>query len=269
MDTTNGREPAPADTGPTEAASHRSAPPDDGSPAAHDPDRRRTIWFEIAAVVCVGVVMDLFTAAWALGWTGWAGEPDDGADDAYTTTWLITRSVAVVVPVLYIIRVSGERPEHFGLVRPRPWSDLGVGLVLFVISIVGWTAAVGALDWALADPGVGSADDWTSPDVVSGPVGPLAWGLVLIGLVANSVAEELVMRGYLIPRLRDATGSAPLAIVVSALLFGAYHMHYGLADASVIVLGGLIFGLYFVAFGRLWPLVVAHTVWNLSTYAWA
>ena len=73
----------------------------------------------------------------------------------------------------------------------------------------------------------------------------------------NGFHEELVMRGYFIPRFEQIFGSTFIAVTLSSLLFGAYHAYLGWRGVLSATVIGLIYGVVFARFRRLWPLVVA------------
>src|SRR5882724_11513538 len=84
----------------------------------------------------------------------------------------------------------------------------------------------------------------------------VAWTLAACG-------EEFVYRGYLLTRLARALGGAPRAwlgaLTVTSVLFGVGHAYQGLSGMITAGLGGLAFGLLYMATGRnLWVSVVAH-----------
>ena len=83
-------------------------------------------------------------------------------------------------------------------------------------------------------------------------------------MIANSFAEELVMRAYLIDRLYRLLGSKYLAVGLSAVMFGSYHLYQGFWPGFVAAsLTGIILGYYFIGTRRILPLVFAHTAYNL------
>jgi membrane protease YdiL (CAAX protease family) len=50
--------------------------------------------------------------------------------------------------------------------------------------------------------------------------------------------------------------------LVSTVLFALYHLYYGAYDAAVVGITGLIFACYYVARGRLLPLILAHGLYD-------
>jgi membrane protease YdiL (CAAX protease family) len=89
--------------------------------------------------------------------------------------------------------------------------------------------------------------------------------LFIVAQLANGFAEELVMRGYLIPRFEDLFGSTGKALVLSSVLFASYHLYQGLYGAGSALVMGLVFGVAFIAMRRLWPIAAAHALLNISS----
>jgi CAAX protease family protein len=65
---------------------------------------------------------------------------------------------------------------------------------------------------------------------------------ILLSTTAG-ICEETIFRGYLQKQLFAWLKSAPLAVVISALAFGAGHIYQGAKSATVIVVYGLLFGI--------------------------
>jgi len=86
-------------------------------------------------------------------------------------------------------------------------------------------------------------------------------------IIANSVAEELVMRAILIDRLQKLFGKTWIAILVPALLFGSYHIYQGVTGLVCATLMGVVFGIHYARYCRLLPLVIAHTICSIFSYA--
>lgn len=82
--------------------------------------------------------------------------------------------------------------------------------------------------------------------------------MLIVIAFANGWAEEVIVVGYLLTRLRQLRVSAPVALVCSALLRGAYHLYQGFGAGLGNVAMGLVFGYAWQRTGRLWPLILAH-----------
>jgi len=90
--------------------------------------------------------------------------------------------------------------------------------------------------------------------------------VLVLSAVQNALLEEVVVVGYLLTRLRQAGLSAPVAIGTSALVRGSYHLYQGLGGFFGNAAMGLLFGWLYHRWGRVTPLVVAHTVLDLVAF---
>jgi membrane protease YdiL (CAAX protease family) len=173
---------------------------------------------------------------------------------------LVVSSLQISAPILYILWRSGRPLAAFGFLRPRWFLDAGAGVLVFfaawMVNNIGWRLAYSIFGSMLLEG--------TSRDAVFHV--PRSAGALLvffIAMAANAFAEELAMRGYLITRLRQLGASPVLALVISAGLFGSYHIYQGLWASILVTLFGVVFALAFLWLGRLWPLVVGHFLLDL------
>ncbi|WP_422743897.1 CPBP family intramembrane glutamic endopeptidase [Mycobacterium sp. WMMD1722] len=88
------------------------------------------------------------------------------------------------------------------------------------------------------------------------------WRIPVLLLIAfaNGWAEEIIVVGFLLTRLRQLRVNPVAAIVVSSLLRGAYHLYQGFGAGLGNVAMGLVFGHAWQRTGRLWPLIIAHAL---------
>jgi membrane protease YdiL (CAAX protease family) len=85
--------------------------------------------------------------------------------------------------------------------------------------------------------------------------------ILIVGVFA-AVGEELLFRSVLIRLLDDWFKNVHLAVLVSALLFSAFHLQFfGFLPRFFL---GLVFGYLFVWSGSLWLPILAHFVNNAS-----
>ncbi len=86
------------------------------------------------------------------------------------------------------------------------------------------------------------------------------WRVPVLALSAwqNGIAEEVIVTGYLLVRLRELGVSPTRALVASAVLRGSYHLYQGLGGFAGNLAMGLLFARLFQRNGRVLPLVIAH-----------
>ncbi|MET3179399.1 CPBP family intramembrane glutamic endopeptidase [Variovorax gossypii] len=80
--------------------------------------------------------------------------------------------------------------------------------------------------------------------------------MVLALSVVNGLYEEVFLLGYLQKGLRHH--GASFALGVSVLVRVLYHLYQGPHGALSLVVVGIVFGLFYLRTGWLWPVVFAH-----------
>jgi membrane protease YdiL (CAAX protease family) len=154
------------------------------------------------------------------------------------------------------LAVRGWTRHRVGLTAPRPMDLLqAVGLILLVL-MASWSL------W-LVFSGLAPSAAVSVAQTARGLVAPsLGIGTVLAVSCVNALFEELFLCGYLITALRRRYGEWP-AVAASAGIRLSYHFYQGVASLFGLVPVGLAFGIVFARRGRLWPLVVAHALFDM------
>ncbi len=180
---------------------------------------------------------------------------------AFRATFL-RNSALLVILALFLWR-DAQGLDAVGLERESFWEATrfglpALGLLMFSHFLLSVLIAAVAL-------GVGA-------EVVEAEVGQrrivmdtllaerLAWtaGIVVVG----SITEEVVFRGFLLPRLRHALGSWVLAAAVSVVAFGLGHLYEGVL-ATVQTAGiAAVLSVVFLLRRHLMPCIVAHVGFN-------
>ncbi|WP_111768127.1 CPBP family intramembrane glutamic endopeptidase [Nakamurella deserti] len=94
------------------------------------------------------------------------------------------------------------------------------------------------------------------------------WTIPVLVLAAleNGFLEEVLVVGYLLTRLRQLRVDPWVAVALSALLRGSYHLYQGWGQALGNLLMGLVFGFVWLKWRRLWPLIGAHTLIDVGAF---
>jgi membrane protease YdiL (CAAX protease family) len=166
-----------------------------------------------------------------------------------------------LVPAFLALYLLGQtnRPagEAIGLDRHRPGFDLGFGaLVALGIGVPGLGLYLGAraLDLNTQVQASGLTDNWWTVPVL------------LLSALQNAVLEEVVVIGYLFTRLRQLGWGWGMIIGLSALVRGSYHLYQGFGGFAGNLIMGVIFGLVYLRWKRVGPLVVAHTLLDVAAF---
>ena len=94
---------------------------------------------------------------------------------------------------------------------------------------------------------------------------PLPLFLILVTVLIQSSAEELICRGFLYQRLRRSFKNPLVAIIGNSVFFGLIHLgNDGVGPLAIldICLSGLLFSLMVYYFDSIWCAFAAHTAWN-------
>ncbi len=152
---------------------------------------------------------------------------------------------------LYLLWRSGTSPTRLGLGRMRWRADVLGGLGLAALIGIPGLLLYLAARWlgmnAQVEPTALHDSWWRIP-------------VLIFSAFANGFAEEVVVVGYLITRLKQLGLSQNRAILASSVLRGLYHLYQGFGAGLGNLAMGLVFGYAWCRTGRLWPLVIAHGV---------
>jgi uncharacterized protein len=163
----------------------------------------------------------------------------------------IAQLVAWGALALYLLWRSGFSPARIGLGRLRWRADvlggLGLAALIGIPGLLFYLAARWLGMNAEVEPSALHNSWWRIP-------------VLIIAAFANGFAEEVVVVGYLITRLRQLGLSENRSILASSVLRGLYHLYQGFGAGLGNLVMGLIFGYAWCRTGRLWPLVIAHGI---------
>ncbi|MBA8792747.1 membrane protease YdiL (CAAX protease family) [Friedmanniella endophytica] len=143
----------------------------------------------------------------------------------------------------------------FDLRRPLP--DLVAGLLIAVgIGIPGLGLYLGARALGLNTTVAASAltDHWWTVPVL------------VLAAAENAVLEETIMLGFLFTRFRQLGWRIGVIIAVSATIRGSYHLYQGFGGFVGNLIMGVIFGFLYTRFRRVMPMVVTHTLLDVTAF---
>ncbi|MCH9640738.1 MAG: CPBP family intramembrane metalloprotease [Actinomycetia bacterium] len=224
--------------------------------------QRRALRIEIAIVLAVSFALSAYTAVLRLIESTLLGLSDQtvalnpsrspyGLIDLGLNLAGVFQLLAWGALAVYLLWRSGFSPRQIGLGRIRWRPD--------VLGGVGLAALIGVPGLALYQIarmlGVNASvepaelyDTW--------------WRIPVLLLLAfgNGWAEEVIVVGFLLTRLRQLKVNPWLALAISSLLRGAYHLYQGFGAGLGNVVMGMVFGYAWQRTGRLWPLIIAHAL---------
>ena len=172
--------------------------------------------------------------------------PLSGADDPRLGLFLL----AMHGGQLGAVFCARELGEDLGTTPTRR----GYGLaVLVAVSAIGVSAL-----WSLLLTALGA--DFGNQVIVDAITGAPRIGLVLAVVVVAPILEELLFRGWVLPRLMRRFGDGP-GFTITALGFAALHLDAPQVAPPILALA-LALGWLRLRTGSVWPGVVAHMLNN-------
>lgn len=165
---------------------------------------------------------------------------------------LLLDELIILIVLTTFLRVRGWTFERVGLGPNLRETLTGLGLAVIIIfaSRVVWAFA------AITSSHILEAEQ--NSDFVDGSIEPAV--LIAVSIV-NPIFEELFVCGYLVTALKDRAGPWT-AINISVGIRLLYHLYQGIVGVIFIVPFGLVLTYWYARQGRLWPLIVAHVVFD-------
>lgn len=112
--------------------------------------------------------------------------------------------------------------------------------------------------------------------IITGQVNYISFGLedgITVTFIVNllmwlpqGMTEEIMFRGFMIPRIREKSNTA-VAVILSSFLFSAFHSaNIGFTPLAAVnlFLIALLFALIYLKTGNIWMTSAIHTMWNLT-----
>jgi membrane protease YdiL (CAAX protease family) len=159
---------------------------------------------------------------------------------------------------LYLLWRSGVNlRDRLGLDLRKPWADFGVGVVLAaVIGLPGLAFYLAAVQLGI------------NLTVAPTTLNDVWWRLpvLILAAIENGFLEEVLVVGYLLTRLDQLKVPPAIAIGISAVLRGSYHLYQGFGGFLGNAVMGVVFAWWFRRTRRLWPLVIAHSLLDITVF---
>lgn len=175
-------------------------------------------------------------------------------------TYQLVNIAFALVPVLlaiYLLDRTNHSTSLLGLDLSRPGRDFGLGLLIaggVGIPGLGLYLAARAAGLNTEVQASGLNDNWWTIPVL------------ILAAAQNAVLEQVIMIGYLFTRLTQLRWRLPMILLVSALIRGSYHLYQGFGGFVGNMIMSVVFGLIYVRTKRLMPLIVAHTLIDVTAF---
>jgi uncharacterized protein len=168
---------------------------------------------------------------------------------------LLLLEPALAAVALFVLKANGNL-SSYGLTPT--WKGAAEGLALAIV-----TYAVCILIYLVVYPFFPAAlqprrNELVAPDLIL--------GLIIASSIVNPLFEEFFVSGYLITTLKQWKDPW-FAINVSVTVRLLYHLYQGPPGVVAILPIGFVFAQWYDRTGRLWPLVIAHALFDYTGLA--
>ncbi|MGW5128651.1 CPBP family intramembrane glutamic endopeptidase [Streptomyces sp. NPDC004069] len=177
-------------------------------------------------------------------------------DLAWQLFGIATALIPVALVAHFLLR-EGRSLRTLGFDRTRPWPDLGRGAL--VAAVIGSTGIAFYL----------TARAFGFNLTVVPEALPAVWWkfpVLILSALQNAVLEEVIVVGYLLRRLGQLGWTPGSALVASSVLRGSYHLYQGVGGFVGNMVMGVVFVWLYRRWGRVGPLVVAHTLLDVGAF---
>lgn len=239
--------------------------------ASVPPPNRTRLWWEIAIVLALSVgrsavysvlsLVQALTREEALGDQSTSLNPGANAQQFWDVLYQFVGQFFALAPIalaIYLLWEPGVSAfRRIGLDFRRIGRDAGGGVLLVaVIGIPG--IGLYALGRALG----------ITVQVDASPLDPSWWTvpLLLLAAVRAGLTEEVIFIGYLFDRLRRLGWGTWTIILSTAALRASYHAYQGWGPMAGNFAMGIVFGWVYHRWGRVMPLVIAHTLIDIIAF---
>lgn len=229
------------------------------------------LWWEIALVLALSVgrsalysvlsLVQALTREQSLGEQSTSLNPGANAQDFWDVLYQFLGQLFALAPValaVYFLWEPGRSAfRRIGLDFRRFGRNLGGGVLL--VAVIG----IPGLGLYAAGRAMG-----ITVQVDASPLDPSWWTipLLLLAAVRAGLTEEIVFIGYLFDRLRRLGWNTWTIILSTAALRGAYHAYQGFGAIVGNIAMGIVFGWVYQRWGRVMPLVIAHTLIDVIAF---
>jgi membrane protease YdiL (CAAX protease family) len=90
--------------------------------------------------------------------------------------------------------------------------------------------------------------------------------VLVLSALRHAVVEEVIVVAYLLDRFGKFGWSTPVAIALSAVLRGSYHLYQGFGPFLGNAVMGVLFAWLYTRTRRVLPLVIAHALLDIAAF---
>lgn len=173
----------------------------------------------------------------------------------YTIVWGGAMSLIMILILRFL---NGEKVKDLNLVEGKWWKDILLGIALMVVTLGIFILLSGFVNSLFPTP-EGPGTEPLFEELINNP--RFFWIMIGPGLLIGAGFFEELTRIFFLSRMWKIL-QGPIwrwaAVLVSAAIFGLMHMYQGTAGMILTGISGLIMAIFYLKFGRILPMMIAH-----------
>lgn len=195
--------------------------------------------------------------------TGFFGLNKSFGDSYASRLWVSRIEFWIVLLIIFLFAKNIEKQKFLIWKTPKRKILFYITSILILLAVI--TVFLTSFSLLMQKFGVTSNDKElnTLTNVLCGN-----FGLLIFTCLTAAFTEELVFRGYLLPRLEILLNNKWMSIFLSSLLFGLAHIGFGDFERMLFpFIIGIIFSIYYYKYKSLTVLIICHFLMDFySTY---
>jgi len=168
---------------------------------------------------------------------------------SYDFVFIVTYEIIVLIIIAYFLKYRKWNLNDFNL--EFKLKMIGIAILLVVLKETTGTLLIKILTLLNV-----FEYETTKPDI---SLHVNAISIVLITVI-NSIYEELLLIGYIFKRFEKY--NTVIIILVSFVVRASFHTYQGWLKLPMVFIMAIIFGLYYIKYKKLWPIIIAHGIGN-------
>lgn len=214
------------------------------------------------ALAAVAAVAGTIWASMLHGPVAEGGAPLADAAGGSVLPWLVVRAIAVLSLIAVLLACDGQSPRHIGLDRARLGREVLWGGPVLVGAFAAHLVATMPIGAAMFLLGHARREAAQRVGALQGLLAGASLWQVVPALVVLAILEEVLFRGFLLPRVRSLTGRWWIAVALVQLLFGLGHVYEGVFAVAQTMVIGVYFSAVFLWRVHLASAIAAHAAFN-------
>ena len=171
--------------------------------------------------------------------------------DSYDFVFIVIYEILILMIIAIYLKKRKWQLQDFNL-------DFKVKMIGIALLLVFIRESIGLIITKSFIAIIGSTSIQLNEPNISLQTGIFSMAMMVI---INSIYEEVLLTGYLFKRFEYFHPA--IIIAISFLIRASFHTYQGSINLIMVFILALVFGLYYLRYRKLWPIIIAHGIGNI------